>query len=363
METQSASPGASLCAIFHGPALPFSIEEVPLPELQEGELLVRNEFTTLCRSDVNTFCGRRTEKTPTILGHEIVGRIAALGPGAPEVDSRGSPLEEGDRITWAIYAADPSGALARAGIPQKAPDLFKYGHEAVTANSHLHGGLAEYCILRRHTPVVRLLPELPLPVAALINCSAATVAGALRLAGDVSSKRVLITGAGMLGLFGCAMCRKGGADAVVAADISTVRLEKALEFGATESTEITEGVWKETDTPEADIHLDFSGDPATVEQAIGRLAVGGCSVFVGATYPQRSLSLNAETIVRGLLTIRGLHNYNEGDLVTAVAFIETEHTRFPFCDLVDDRFTLLDVNLAFAHAKSSNAYRVGLHTS
>ena len=194
----------SRAAIFHGANHPFTLESIVLPPLREGEILVRNEYTTLCRSDLNTFCGKRTEKTPTILGHEIVGVIEEFGPNAPAIDCRGHVLREGDRITWAIYASDPNSAMAMAGIPQKAPGLFKYGHEKILPDSHLHGGLADHCILRRHTPVIRISAAIPLPVLALINCSVATVAGALRLAGSVAGRDVLITGAGMLGVIGCA---------------------------------------------------------------------------------------------------------------------------------------------------------------
>jgi D-arabinose 1-dehydrogenase-like Zn-dependent alcohol dehydrogenase len=178
----------SRIAIFHAKDLPFTYETVAVPALRPGELLVRNEYTTLCRSDLNTYAGKRIEKTPTILGHEIVGTIEELGPDAPAVDSRGAPLRVGDRVTWAIYASDPCSCLARRGIPQKGEDLFKYGHERITPESNLHGGLSEYCVLRKHTPVIRIDAAIPLPVSALINCSVATVAGALRLAGDVRDR-------------------------------------------------------------------------------------------------------------------------------------------------------------------------------
>ncbi len=143
----------SKLAVFHANGLPFTYETVPVPALREGEILIRNEYVTLCRSDLNTFSGKRMEKTPTILGHEIVGVIDDLAPGAPTRDCRGTELRRGDRVTWAIYASNPDSWMARNGIPQKGPDLFKYGHEQINPASTLHGGLAEYCVLRRHRPV------------------------------------------------------------------------------------------------------------------------------------------------------------------------------------------------------------------
>jgi putative phosphonate catabolism associated alcohol dehydrogenase len=358
---------SSRIAVFHGPGQPFTHETVAVPALREGELLVRNEYTTLCRSDLNTFAGKRTEKTPTILGHEIVGRIEELGPGAPATDGRGAPLRAGDRITWAIFASDPCSCLAQRGIPQKGADLFKYGHERITPDSNLHGGLAEHCLLRRHTPVIRLDESVPLPVAALINCSVATVAGSLRVAGTVTDRTVLIAGAGMLGVVACAMCRLAGAKLVIAADIDEGHLTGARGFGVDAIVRVGPGrpPLRDLVAPLApggavDVALDYSGVPETMEALLATLGIGGTLVLIGATFPQRALQIDAERLVRQVHTVRGLHNYNAQDFATAVEFIERHHAQFPFAALVDDRFDLDSVDAAFADGVSSGAHRVGL---
>ena len=321
----------------------------------------------LCRSDLNTFTGKRTEKTPTILGHEIVGVIDALGPMAPARDCRGIELRVGDRVTWAIYAADPQSSMSRLGLPQKAPDLFKYGHEKVTADQTLHGGLAEYCVLRRHTPVVRLDRAIPLPVAALINCSVATVAGSLRLAGSVQHRTVIIAGAGMLGIIACAMCRCGGAQRLIAVDIDEQRLATARTLGVDLTINLKPGApaLKEQLAIAAPgmspiVALDYSGAPDTMEALIDTLGVGGTAVFIGATFPQRPLQISAERLIRNVHTLRGLHNYNEQDLIAAVEFIEQHHRQFPFESLVHDGFPLAAVAEAFEYAVSAGAHRVGV---
>ena len=357
----------SRLAIFHSPERPLTLETVPIPPLRPGEILVRIEYTTLCRSDLTTFTGKRKEKTPTILGHEIVGVIEELAADAPSTDCRGAALRVGDRVTWAIYAADPASAAALRGIPQKAPDLFKYGHEQVRPDSTLHGGLAEHCILRRHTPVVRLGAALPLPVAALINCAVATVAGSLRVSGGVRDRVVLITGAGMLGVVAAAMCRCAGARRVVAADIADTRLAVARKFGADDTVNaapggpgLAAGVAALGLPEPVTVALDYSGVPDTMEAMLEVLGVGGTAVFIGATFPQRSLAINSERLIRQVHTVTGLHNYNAQDLVAAVEFIEQHHAEFPFAELVEDRFTLATVNEAFACGVNTGAFRVGL---
>ena len=143
---------SSKIAVFTASGKPFSIQHTNIPSLKSGELLVRNEYVTLCRSDLNTFVGKRKEKTPTILGHEIVGRIEGFAEDHPRIDARGDELQIGDRVSWAIYASDPTDPLSTQGIPQKAADLFKYGHERISEEENLHGGLAGHTIIRSNTP-------------------------------------------------------------------------------------------------------------------------------------------------------------------------------------------------------------------
>jgi alcohol dehydrogenase len=97
-----------------------------------------------------------------------------------------------------------------------------------------------------------------------------------------------------------------------------------------------------------------------MESTLPLLGIGGTAVWIGATHPQRNVGVNAEMMIRRLLTVRGLHNYNEHDLRTAVEFIETHHASFPFESLIEDRFCLEQVQEAFVYALSSNPYRVGV---
>ncbi len=344
--------------VFRGTGLPLESCDLPVPEPGPGEILVRNEYTTLCKSDINTYCGRRQEQTPTILGHEIVGRIAALGAGAPESDIRGRALRVGDRISWAIFASDPDDTLAQRGIPQKGKGLFKYGHEQLTEARSLHGGLSQYILLRAHTPVARIGAEVPLPVAALVNCSVATVAGALRLAGPVTDRHVLVMGTGMLGMVACAMCRTAGAASVTASDTSAERLGRAAAYGAT-ATALPADLPHGTGTP-FDIILEFSGATEAMTLSLDRLAVGGTAVWVGATFPSDAVRIDPEQLIRRLLTVRGLHNYNREDFGRAVAFIEQYHHRFPFEALVEACFPLVEAPAAFDYAMRHKPFRVGL---
>jgi len=311
----------SRIAVFYKSGRGMELAEEEVPELKRGEILVRNAYTTLCRSDIRTYSGKRIEKSSTILGHAIAGRIVSFGPGSRTNDERGNPLLANDLITWAIFSSDQESELAKKGIPQKGKNLLKYGHEVFRAGHSLHGGLRDYIILRPNTPVVKVSEEIPLPVLALINCSVATVAAAILIAGEVRNKTVLGTGTGMLGLAACAMSKASDARRVVATDIDTARLETAKKFGADLCLDAGKGEWHHSlridSGPDqgVDVILEFSGANSAMEDTLQLLCIGGTAVWAGATFPQKALAVDAEQIVRRLITIRGRHNYSHIDLV------------------------------------------------
>lgn len=353
--------------VFHAERRAFELVDVEIPELGPGEMLVRNLYATLCRSDVLTVQGKRREKDPTILGHEVVGRVVAMGPGCVHEDLRGHLVRVGDRLTWAIYAADPGSRMSKLGMPQKSEGLFKYGHERVTEDCILHGGLASHIILRRHTPVVVLPAEgVPDRTAAIINCAVATVAGGIRLSGDLEGRQVLVTGSGMLGLVAVAMCRDKGAARVAAMDADPSRLEWAMRFGAdigipaSDFLRPADAVGPGSDHQPFDRVLDFTGHPDILRRGVDSLGTGGSAIWVGSTYPQPPVQIDAESIVRRLLTIRGLHNYIPDDLLAAVDFMERRHASMPFDALVSGDFALKDVEEAFRCAITDNPCRVGI---
>ena len=210
--------------------------------------------------------------------------------------------------------------------------------------------------------------KINLPVAAIINCAVATVAGAFRMAGNITNKNILICGTGMLGIIACAMAKSKNAAIIYAIDTNNERLTIAKDFGAEKCLQIEPGqndIAKKfeenlNEKPEVHFIMDFSGSPDAMENCFDLLAIGGSAILIGATFPQRKVQLDAEKIVRKILTIKGLHNYNEQDLLSAVSFIETYGTSFPFEKLIFDGFQLDTANEAFQQAVQQNNFRVGI---
>ncbi|WP_104382879.1 zinc-binding dehydrogenase [Sphingobacterium sp. HMA12] len=352
--------------VFSSANTPLLKVDKPIPELNEGEILVSIRYTTLCGSDLHTYCGLRSEPCPTILGHEIVGVVEEISSSHSGLDMQGNPLRIGDIVTWTIFSSDPNTDVYQSEIPQKNDKLYKYGHRQITEQDNLHGGLATHIILRPHTGIRTLPKEIPLAVAATINCAVATSAGALRLADTVAGKNIHIAGIGLLGLVSIAMCKESGANNIIASDINSDRLAMAKSFGATHTVHL--GELKDSTLLQdiaVDRFIDMSGSPDAMETGIETLALHGHAVLVGAVFNQRKTGIDAEKVIRKMLTIKGLHNYNYTDFSTAVDFIIENWQKYPFESLIEHEFPLEEVNTAIAYAISQKPIRAGLsiHTS
>src|ERR1043165_1066492 len=221
--------------IFESTDRPLKIEQFPVADPKGAEVLVRTVCCSLCSSDLHTHAGRRQGPTPTVLGHEIIGRIEAFGPDAPRTDFRGTPLAPGDRVTWTVAASCGTCFFCKEDLPQKCDHLFKYGHEQMSPQSPFVGGLAEYVLLKPGTASLRVPDQLSDALAAPANCATATVAAVLRCGGvaNIARRTVLIFGAGVLGLTACAMARSAGARSVLVCDPDAERRARGADFGAT----------------------------------------------------------------------------------------------------------------------------------
>jgi alcohol dehydrogenase len=351
--------------VFTGAGRPLEMVRFPAPEPRGAEVLVRVACCTLCRSDLHTHAGRRAEPTPTVLGHEIVGRIGAFGPEAPRHDAEGVPLSVGSRVSWAVAVGCGSCFFCAEGLPQKCERLYKYGHERRTPERPLGGGLADCVVLVPGTACFRVPDAVPDQVAAPANCATATAAALLRHGGSVAGRTVLILGAGVLGVTASAMARAAGARAVLVSDPVPACRERALRFGAThifptEAGELAAGVREITQWRGADLVLELAGAAGTVQSGLALVRTGGTVVLAGTVTPVGTVGFDPENVVRRLLTIRGVHNYHPRDLATALGFLAGPGRDFPWQSLVVAEYPLEQAEQAFAAAHAQPGVRVAV---
>ncbi len=341
--------------IFESVGQPLHKQQHPLPPLRQGELLVAVEMTTICTSDLLTLTGKRKEPTPLILGHEIVGHIAALSEQPLEY-MQGNILQLGDCISWSVFSAPADSSLAKQGIRQKSPDVVKYGHRRLDERHIFSRGMATHCHLLANTCIMKVSENIPLASICPVNCSLATVIGGVRLAGDLAERRVLITGGGMLGIYAWAVAHTLGGQQVIVVEPQAERREICHQFGA-ERCYPPEQNFNDL-AGKFDISVDASGNLEAVQLGLNALDTGGTAVWLGAVYPQASLPVDTEMIVRRLLSIKGLHNYNEVDFKTAINFITQNYRHYPFEELVGKVFPLGAVEEAISFAKQHKPFRV-----
>jgi putative phosphonate catabolism associated alcohol dehydrogenase len=361
-------PLTGRAAVFEGPGRPFALRAYPLRTPGQGEHLVRIRMSTICRSDIHSWEGKRPSPTPGILGHEIVGVIEAMGERVA-ADLRGQPLRPGDRITWTMcVSCGVCYACTVLDMPQKCARLRKYGHESAADAPHLLGGFAEYCYLLPGTGVLRVPDELTDAEAAPVNCGVATMIAATEAAAVGVGDAVVVQGLGLLGLYGVAIARSRGARLVVGLDAVPERLEMARRLGAdavvnvatVEGPDLVRRVrdWCPPDGPDAVIEV--SGVPAVVPEGLEMLRKGGRYAIAGTVFPGASVAIDAHLVVSKCITLRGVHNYHPRHLVQALDFVQRNRTAFPLAELVGAPFPLGEIDTAFARAADRRVLRAAM---
>lgn len=339
---------------------------MPLPEPGPGEALVRITCCTLCGSDLHTVAGRREEPVPSILGHEIVGQVQQVGSEAPR-DCQGQTLQAGDRITWSVVVSCSHCDRCLAGYPQKCRELFKYGHARCEGPYALSGGLAEYILLRAGTAIFKLPDELDDMAACPANCATATVVACFRSSGSVASKRVLILGAGMLGLTASAFAADQSAGEIVLVDPQPSRAEMGARFGANATLPWDARAGNLPDqlasmglNDNFDVIFELSGAHSAIESSLHCAAVGARIVWAGAVLPTPSASVDPQAIVRQCISIQGVHNYRSDDLQAAISFLGRVHETYPFAELIGRTYALHDTNQAFQDTMQQKPIRAAV---
>lgn len=331
--------------IFNAAGQPFFSSQVPLPQhLASDEVLVEILLATICGSDLHTVDGRRDAPTPCVLGHEGIGRV---------LESNRSGIAVGLRVTWTL--ADSCGCCLPCTtwqLPQKCEHLFKYGHAPLNEGHGLNGCYASHLVLRAGTTIVPVPDELPDALVAPANCALATIVNALA---DLPRpcERVLIQGAGLLGIYAAAWLKQQGVTEISCVDLLSERLAAIARFGA---TPISAG----QSLPAVDLVLEVAGTSQVVPAGISSLRVGGHYIWAGMVHPQTALTITGESIVKKCLTVRGVHNYSPEHLKTGIQFLAENHQRFPFRDLISPPLKLSQLNEAFTLTRERKWQRVAV---
>ncbi|GAA4778482.1 alcohol dehydrogenase catalytic domain-containing protein [Microbacterium gilvum] len=294
--------------------------EMPIPDAAAGELLVRIDLATLCGRD-----RRGAPGTAHVPGHEGVGRVVAAGHGAP--------AQVGDRVVWSPAVGCRRCDRCRDGRPTACRRPRRVGREPWSGPWSLSGTFAAHLLLPAGAAVAHVPGELCDAVAAPAGCATATAMAALDTAGDVAGRRVLVVGAGMLGLTLAAACRVLGASDATIVDPDAARRSLATAFGATAVRAPDDAL------DEVDLAFACAGADAA-QAALPALAHAGRLVLVGDARPDEVLAVPTALLARRRLSFAGVHDGEPEHLAAALDFLLRTRGRFPWERLAAPAFGL-----------------------
>jgi propanol-preferring alcohol dehydrogenase len=279
-------------AVVHDFTSPLTVEQVPRPGLEPGQVLVKVEACGLCHTDIHAANGDWPVKPspPFIPGHEGVGIVVELGPGVSEVAI-------GDRVgmPWLGYACGTCDYCV-SGRETLCLEQKNMGYS-------IDGGFGEYAVA--YARYVVEVPEGVDPVdAAPLTCAGVTTYKAVKVAGTRSSDLVAVFGVGGLGHLAIQYAAIAGGR-VIAVDIHDEKLELARELGA----EFTVNAAKEDPIEAiqrlggADQAIALAVSPRAFEQAYGSLRRGGTLVFVALPADNEVKIPIFQTVLNGITII------------------------------------------------------------
>jgi S-(hydroxymethyl)glutathione dehydrogenase/alcohol dehydrogenase len=300
-------------AVLVAPGKPLQIEELPTPKPGPGEVLLKVSACGLCHSDLHVLGGHIAFPVPAVLGHEVSGVIAQLGPG---VERPG--LEVGQAAAAAFLM--PCGRCAECdrGRDDLCPNFFNLNRlrgvlydgtsRLARANGDvIHqysmGGLAEYAVLP--ATALAVLPDSMDPVAAAtLGCAAFTAYGAVRRGADLRvGETCAVVAVGGVGGYICQIARAVGARQVIAIDVAEDKLEAARQAGATHTVnsaqqDAAQVVAQITGGRGVDVAFEALGRPETWATGMAALSSGGRMVPIGLGGGKQTAQIPINQLVR-----------------------------------------------------------------
>ena len=257
---------------YTGPRQPLVLAEVPRRDPGPGELLVRVTAAGICHTELHFLSGLLDlGVAPITLGHEVVGRVEAVGAG---VDA----ARVGERVIVYYYVGCGRCAHCRVGDEQLCPALVaEYGFLS-------DGGYAEYVTVPARNAVP--LPDSIADVdAAPIGCGVTTAVHAAGLAELAAGEWAVVYGVGGVGLGLVQLARSRGAR-VIAVSRSPAKTALAAELGAEHVVSAGAGgvaarIRELTGGRGADVVFECVGTAETMKEASAALGRRGRLVFVG----------------------------------------------------------------------------------
>lgn len=282
------------------------IKEIPIPKIQDGEILVKVKASGICGTDVMEWY--RIKKAPRILGHEIAGEI---------VESKSDKFKIGQRVFVSHHVPCNKCKYCLEGNHTACETLHKGNYDP--------GGYSEYIRVPKMNVDngTYILPDNVSYEEGTMIEPLACVVRAQRVINVKKSHTVLILGSGISGLMNIQIAKLKGAK-VIATDINEYRLKKAKEFGADEVIDVKkipkEFFTKEGLNVKADRVIICTGAMQAVKQAFNCVDKKGIILFFAI--PNKNIEIPVVDFWRNELTVTSSYGAAPVDLEEALELIK-----------------------------------------
>lgn len=343
---------AMLTALEH-----YDIKEFPMPEVGDGDVLVKVEGCGVCGTDAHEFKRDPFGLIPVALGHEGTGEIVKMGKNVTK-DSAGKPLKVGDKVvTCMIFKDDPD--IEMFDLNKKNVGGADVYGLLPDDDIHLNGWFSEYILVREGSTIFnvsdldlksRILIE---PCAVLIHAvERAKTTGILRF-----NSRVVVQGCGPIGLICIAVLRTMGIENIVAVDGNQQRLDFAKKMGAEKSVNFMEhkGIESLSGAVKdafggylADFAFQCTGSPVAHANIYKFIRNGGGLCELGFFINGGDATINPHfDICSKEITTVGSWVYTLRDYATTFDFLKrAKAIGLPMDDLITHEFPLEQINEA-----------------
>ena len=321
------------------------IEEVPIPKLGEKDVLIKVHRVGVCGTDAGVYHGYVPAKLPVTLGHEYSGTIARLG--SPSLGG----FKEGDPVTASGGWSCGTCEFCQKGTPQYCKTRNSLGRT-------VDGCMAEFV-----KTDYRVVYPLPSGVSFDEGANFLNIANVVRAYKKVPlqlGKKVVVSGAGNIGLIMLQMLRATGASEVVVVDAIDFRLDLAKQLGASGVVNVI----REKPVEQilrlfpggADVVVEATGNPLAFQNACDVVKDGGSLVVIGI-FSKKITELDLSFLYNKEATIYGSKGGNEG---YRDALLLLKEKKLNLTSMITHRFPLEEAEKAFRtfDDKGSNALRI-----
>ena len=332
---------------------PLEIQQVPIPDLNPGSLLVKITASTLCGTDVHRWHGPLSggDSLPIITGHEPCGIVEEIN--GDRTDILGNPVRKGDRIVWSYVACGSCYYCSVALQPCICRGRQSWGHNRCDQYPYLLGSVSEYMFVPSPCLIIKVPDEVSSASAAAAACAYRTVMhGFDRLGAIKDHETVVVQGSGPLGNFAAAVAKDHGAKQVLVIGAPAHRLEVSKKMGADEVLDIEtvsdakdrrSWVHDRTEGRGADIVIQVANNTAAPE-GLTLLRDGGQFLNIGGG---GKANIPVETMPQEM-TYLSIRSGEPRHWLQAIEFLASRRERFPFEDMISRSYKIEEINEAMS---------------